>query len=252
MSIYFAVFILEALGGCVKNLGVPRVSRIDMENSSESLALTGKVMAQQTNPQPRKNRGLGPSILKASTIAYLVMGIVGFEICWWYHKNVRTLLGDISYNHATTLYIVVAAVAFLLLFQRLMEDFFASYVTFKRRMALMFGGLGWLGVIWLALVSAVGEEILFRGAIQPFLGLWFTSVLFGLLHLDPEGGVSAWTVWAMVAGVILGAVVEVTGSLWPAIMIHFLVNFVGIRALTRIVLKPVKATPDVSGGPGGP
>lgn len=207
-------------------------------------------MAQASNPRSKKNRGLGPAILKASTIAYLVMGVVGFEICWWYHKNFKSLLGPISYKHSTTLGIVVAAVLFLLLFQRLLEDFFASYATFKRRLALMFGGLGWLGVIWLALVSAFGEELLFRGAIQPFLGLWFTSVLFGLLHLDPEGGISAWTIWAVLAGVILGAVVEVTGSLWPAIIIHFVVNFVGIRSLTRIVLKPIKTGPDVSGGSG--
>ena len=217
----------------------------------KSLALTGNVMSQQSHSRPRKHRGLGPSILKASTIAYLVMGIVGFEICWWYHKNVNALLGPIKYNHGSTLAIVLAAVAFLLSFQKLLEDFFASYATFKRRLALMFGGLGWLGVVWLALVSAVGEEILFRGAIQPFLGLWFTSAIFGLLHLDSEGGISAWTIWAFLAGVVLGAVVDTTGSLWPAIFIHFIVNFIGIRSLTRIVLKPIKAGPDVSGGSEG-
>lgn len=208
-------------------------------------------MTNQSQPSPKKINHLGRSVLKASTIAYLVMGMIGFEICWWYHQNVKMLLGPLSYNVKTTFTIIVSTVVFLLLVQRLLEDIFASYVTFKRRLAAMFGGLGWLGVLWLALISAVGEEILFRGAIQPFLGLWFTSLLFGLLHLDPEGGISAWTLWAVLAGVLLGAVVQVTGSLWPAIMIHFVVNFIGIRSLTRIVLKPVKASPDVSRGSGG-
>jgi membrane protease YdiL (CAAX protease family) len=207
-------------------------------------------MSQQPQPSPKKRNTLGRSILKASTIAYFVMGLVGFEICWWYHQNVHSLLGSLQYSTKTTISIIVASIAFLLLVQRLLEDLFSSYVTFKRRLAVVFGGLGWLGMLWIALVSAVGEEILFRGAIQPFLGLWFTSLLFGLLHMDPEGGISAWTLWAILAGVVLGSVVNVTGSLWPAIFIHFIINFIGIRSLSRIVLKPVKARPDVSRGPG--
>jgi membrane protease YdiL (CAAX protease family) len=42
----------------------------------------------------------------------------------------------------------------------------------------------------------------------------------------------------VLAGVILGAVVNVTGSLWPAIAIHFVVNFIGIRGLSKIDLNP--------------
>lgn len=209
-------------------------------------------MSHQPQPPPKKINTLGRSILRASTVAYVVMGLVGFEICWWYHQNAQTLLGSVKYSSKTTITIILASVAFLLLVQRLMEDLFSSYVTFKRRLAIVFGGLGWLGMLWLAFISALGEEILFRGALQPFLGLWFTSFLFGLLHLDPEGGISAWTLWAILAGVLLGTVVEVTGSLWPSVIIHFIVNFIGIRSLSRIVLKPVKASPDVSGGPGGP
>lgn len=199
----------------------------------------------ENQPEQKKHESPRVDLLKTSTIAYAVMGVVGFEICWWYHQNVKSLLGPVTYDRAKTLGITAAAIAFLLLAQRLMEDFFPSYAGFKQRLAKIFGGIGWLGALWLALISAFGEEILFRGAIQPFLGLWFTSALFGLLHLDPEGGVSTWTVWAILAGILLGAVVQTTGSLWPAIGIHFVVNFIGILSLARI--KPATvATPSRS------
>lgn len=191
-------------------------------------------MMADDQPVTGKNNSASSELLKVSTVAYLVMAIVGFEICWWYHQNVRALMGPLTYDPLTAGGIVLAAVAFLLLCQRLMEDFFPSYVTFKNRLSQMFGNVGWSGAIWLALISAFSEEILFRGAIQPFLGIWFTSIVFGILHLDPDGGLSAWTFWAVLAGLLLGSVVQVTGSLWPAIAIHFIVNLIGIRSLARL------------------
>jgi membrane protease YdiL (CAAX protease family) len=40
--------------------------------------------------------------------------------------------------------------------------------------------------IWISLFAGVGEEILFRGAIQPLRGLWLTSAIFCLLHIEPN------------------------------------------------------------------
>ncbi|MEX0772187.1 MAG: CPBP family intramembrane glutamic endopeptidase [Balneolales bacterium] len=36
--------------------------------------------------------------------------------------------------------------------------------------------------IQLSLFAGTGEELLFRGAIQPLLGIWFTSVIFVAIH----------------------------------------------------------------------
>ncbi|MEJ2749598.1 MAG: CPBP family intramembrane metalloprotease [Anaerolineae bacterium] len=35
-----------------------------------------------------------------------------------------------------------------------------------------------------ALGAGIGEEILFRGAMQPVLGLWFTSIIFAIAHIQ--------------------------------------------------------------------
>lgn len=42
--------------------------------------------------------------------------------------------------------------------------------------------LNFLEIIFISVCAGVGEELFFRGAIQPVLGIWFTSILFVLLH----------------------------------------------------------------------
>ncbi len=50
--------------------------------------------------------------------------------------------------------------------------------------ASLFKGLDlhWTDILFYSFCAGVGEEILFRGALQPLLGLWFAAVLFVLLH----------------------------------------------------------------------
>lgn len=43
-------------------------------------------------------------------------------------------------------------------------------------------GINRTGIIFLSLCAGIGEEIFFRAAIQPFLGISLTSFLFVLLH----------------------------------------------------------------------
>lgn len=42
--------------------------------------------------------------------------------------------------------------------------------------------LHWTDIAFYSFCAGVGEEILFRGALQPLLGLWFTAILFVVLH----------------------------------------------------------------------
>lgn len=42
--------------------------------------------------------------------------------------------------------------------------------------------LHWTDILFYSFCAGVGEEILFRGALQPLLGLWFAAILFVILH----------------------------------------------------------------------
>lgn len=75
----------------------------------------------------------------------------------------------------------------------------------------------------LALSASIGEEILFRGALQPVFGLWLTSLFFALLHtqytLTPAS--------VIIFGVALGfGWVRRRHSTSAAIIGHFVYNFI--------------------------
>ena len=69
----------------------------------------------------------------------------------------------------------------------------------------------------LSLFAGVGEELLFRGAIQPLLGLWVTSVLFIALH----GYVSFRSARHMLFGLVM---------IGLAIMLGMLFEYAGLLA----------------------
>lgn len=78
---------------------------------------------------------------------------------------------------------------------------------------------------WLAfaLLAGIGEEILFRGAIQPVFGIWFTSVFFAIVHV--QYGFSIATLLIVLLAVILGVIRNRTNTT-VAIFVHAGYNFI--------------------------
>ena len=76
----------------------------------------------------------------------------------------------------------------------------------------------------LALLSGVSEELFFRGAMQPVLGLLPTSLIFGALHTGPKRAFIAWSVWAFVMGLAFGWIYDFTGVLWGPVFAHVFIN----------------------------
>lgn len=73
-----------------------------------------------------------------------------------------------------------------------------------------------------ALFSSVGEEIAFRGALQPVIGLWPTAALFALTHVQYQFTPALLIILAV--GVVLGWTRKHYGTA-AAIATHFLYNF---------------------------
>lgn len=90
--------------------------------------------------------------------------------------------------------------------------------------------LMWIDLIWLGLLPGLSEELLFRGVMLPALGLnlaavFFSSVLFGVLHLS---GAGQWpyVVWATIVGFALGYCALITGNLLVPVIAHIITNLV--------------------------
>ena len=103
----------------------------------------------------------------------------------------------------------------------------------QRRFVSMLRGLGPTDALVLAAVSSVAEELLFRGLLLPTVGVWASSVYFGLLHSGPERVFLVWTVAAIAVGGLFGVLALATGSLWAPTVAHFLVNWLNLRRILR-------------------
>ncbi len=108
---------------------------------------------------------------------------------------------------------------------------FAFYRDMLRHLRELLGRPGTTTIIVLSLLSAVAEEILFRGALQPLLGLAPTAVLFGFLHGGLSRSLWTWTAWATVMGFVLGGLAAWTESLLGPMLCHLTVNFLNMHLL---------------------
>lgn len=94
-------------------------------------------------------------------------------------------------------------------------------------------GLHPADAVLLAALSAVAEEIVFRGLLLPYAGLAVSSLAFGAAHMVPRQGLWPWSLWAAAAGFALGWVALATGGLLAPIAAHFAVNAVGLLLLSE-------------------
>lgn len=194
---------------------------------------------QDKHTSTDSNASVNFSLFQVSTIVYLLMAGIGSLVMQYAHGNLQLSFAVPASmtERGNLLAIGALGAGVLLTLSFLFEGWFPSYRALKKMIAKVLGRASVPMAVYLAVISAFGEEMLFRGAIQPFAGLALTSILFGLLHLGPNGSISAWSLWAMLAGVLLGWTFNETHSLWPPIIAHFIVNFTGIMALRRWVNK---------------
>ena len=88
----------------------------------------------------------------------------------------------------------------------------------------MLPNLGVLDLVWVALLSGIPEEILFRGTLIPVVapdlrGVLASALLFGYLH--KSGGRSlAFAGWASAVGFLYGSAFLVTGKIAVPAIAH--------------------------------
>ncbi len=93
------------------------------------------------------------------------------------------------------------------------------------------GPMGRADAWLLALASGLAEEMFFRGALQPKVGLLLASILFGAAHFMPRRELVLWSGFAVLIGLGLGLLYEWTGNLAAPVAAHVLVNGVNLPRL---------------------
>lgn len=85
-----------------------------------------------------------------------------------------------------------------------------------------------LNLLVIAIIPAIGEELIFRGILQRFLGhivrnihvvIWVAAIIFSAIHMQFAGFLPR-----MILGLVLGYLFYFSGSLWVPILAHMFNN----------------------------
>lgn len=175
----------------------------------------------------------------AGIITLFGLGGLGLLLIYWFHKDVFSghfivAIPNILYQIGIgTLYAIASAIILLLLLRMKMlsaaRSFFGNLIKrFNISLAEIF---------YLSLCAGIGEEILFRGALQPWLGIWLTALLFIALHgyLNPKNRpLFIYGIVLMIISAGLGYLAQIIG-LYSAITAHFWIDVALMLYLKRSI-----------------
>jgi membrane protease YdiL (CAAX protease family) len=114
----------------------------------------------------------------------------------------------------------------------------------------------WLNLVVVALIPAIGEELLFRGLIQRLLGewtknlhwgVWLTAILFSAIHMQFYGFFPR-----LLLGLILGYLFAFSRSLWLPMLVHFVNNassvivfYLNYNGMIQVKMEHFGASPQI-------
>jgi membrane protease YdiL (CAAX protease family) len=178
---------------------------------------------------------------------------------WWPESGVSSLFTpphslDVGAASVATAVLVALLVVHLGRALESVKSYREMAVWLKRLLQELLGAkpLDALDAGLLASASAIGEEALFRGFLQPWLGwlvatrllgrpdatpvagIVLASLLFGGLHAPVVRELRPWTAFAIVLGLVFGCLFEWSGSLLAPVVAHFTINFLNLRRIAAL------------------
>ena len=93
-------------------------------------------------------------------------------------------------------------------------------------------------IVFISICAGVGEELFFRGAIQPMLGIWMTSIMFVLLHgyLNPFNlPLTYYGIYMVLVIGVIGLMTEHLGIL-TSMIAHTLIDVILLKELSTASL----------------
>jgi membrane protease YdiL (CAAX protease family) len=166
------------------------------------------------------------------------LGLAAVALSSYFHLPLAQRL---RVTQATAVRSCFALLPMLLLLWIAMHTHWRPIATLRRQVQRMvremFAGVGWAGLAMVSLAAGVGEELLFRGALQPLAERWLgplnaliiVSVVFGALHA------ASWLYFLLAAavGVYFGWLAQSFDDLTAPILVHSLYDFAALMALQK-------------------
>jgi hypothetical protein len=113
----------------------------------------------------------------------------------------------------------------------------------------------WVNILLIALLPAVGEELIFRGIVQPTLnsgrksphfGIWISAILFSALHMQFYGFFPR-----MFLGAFFGYLFVWGRSIWMPILAHFINNATAVLIAYKLGIDGMEEEFDTLGAAEG-
>lgn len=166
----------------------------------------------------------------AQQVAFVVTAVLGVGL--WQRRNFTAVLQRLGLTPITWRQLLegVAWIGVLVVAQSLAGSLWTVWQPDRVAQVESLGELLYANIdtvgewLLLALTAGIGEELLFRGALQPALGWWFTAVLFAVSHIQYGFFTLATLVLFIFAGVL--ALIRRRHNTTTAIFVHAGYNFV--------------------------
>ena len=178
------------------------------------------------------------SILAAALTFEAALGAVGVALAWWFAVPLGARL---PVTPATAWRSAAALVPMLLLLVYVQHTRWrplAELHEFVRKMVReLFAGARWWELATVAIAAGVGEELLFRGALQPLAERWLgaaaglivVSVVFGAMHAMS----ATYFVLATSVGLYLGWLAQRYDDLATPMFVHAAYDWAALMVLGR-------------------
>jgi len=99
------------------------------------------------------------------------------------------------------------------------------------------------GIVAVAALSALGEELFFRGFLLENIGILASTAIFGVIHQTRGASRWTWALWATAVGLGFALLYVATGSLVGPILAHALINGTNLAFLRSHEVQLADATP---------
>ncbi len=174
---------------------------------------------------PSKMQDLTTSFFWKAAKSYSLMALLSAFFCGFIHGNLGEIfrIPEAPYRMAT-LQLLGVSMILLAGLHFLFKEVFPSYMQHRIFFGQLLKGSSWVNLLSLTVLASLGEELLFRGVLQPYVGLSITSLIVCLLHVSPYGLLTAWSGYAFCFSFLQGILFAYSHSLFPSWLLGILIH----------------------------